>query len=78
MKSQPVHLYAGKGDRGIYSEEASGYREDGLSLLRGPGQYEFAVAYQEDSGVESQMAIASVRIDTSMAGGHPLIPDHCM
>lgn len=78
MKSQPVHLYVGKGDRGIYSEEAPGYRQDSISLVRGAGQYEFAVAYQDVSGAESQLAIASVRIETGRAGGHPLIPDHFM
>lgn len=78
MRPQPVHVYAGKGDRGIYSEEASGYREDNLSLVRSPGQYELAVAYQDDSGAESQMAITSIRIDTGRPGGHPLIPDHFM
>jgi hypothetical protein len=78
LKSQPVHLYVGKGDRGIYSEELPGYRESSISLLRGPGQYELAVAYQFDSGAESQMAVASVRIDPGRRGGHPRIPDHYM
>jgi hypothetical protein len=76
MTSQPVHLYVGKGDRGIYTEEAPGYRGDGISLVRSAGRYELAVAYQDDSGAESQLAIASVRIESGRAGGHPLIPDH--
>lgn len=76
MKSQPVHLYVGKGDRGIYSEEAPGYLRESISALRSPGQYEFAVAYQDSSGVESRLAITSLRIETGRAGGHPLIPDH--
>jgi hypothetical protein len=76
MTSRPVHLYVGKGDRGIYSEETSGYHQASISLVRSAGQYELAVAYQDVSGAESQLAIASVRIETGRAGGHPLIPDH--
>jgi hypothetical protein len=76
--SKPVHLYVGKeGDRGIYSEELVGYRGGGLSALLSGGQYELAVAFQEDSGVESQLAVASVRVETGIAGG-PLVPDHFM
>jgi len=78
LRSQPVHLYVGKGDRGIYSEELAGYREGDISLLRSPGQYELAVAYQLDSGVESQLAVASVRIDSGRSGGRLRIPDHYM
>lgn len=78
LKSQPVHLYVGKGDRGIYSEELSGYRGSSISLLRSPGHYELAAAYQLDSGVESQLAVASVRIDPGRSGGHPRIPSHYM
>lgn len=78
VKSEAVHLYVGKGDHGIYSEEAPGYRRESISALRSPGQYQFAVAYQDVSGAESQLAIASVRIETGRAGGHPLIPDHFM
>jgi hypothetical protein len=78
MTSRPVHLYVGKGDRGIYSEETSGYHQASISLVRSAGQYELAAAYQDVSGAESRLAIASVRIETGRAGGHPLIPDHFM
>lgn len=78
-KPKPVHLYVGKGeDRGIYSEEVPGYPGGGISSLVSAGQYDVAVAYQEDSGAESRMAVASVRIDTGRAGGRPLVPDHFM
>lgn len=76
LKSQPVHLYVGKGDRGIYSEEMPGYRGGYISWLPSPGQYEVAVAYENTTGQESQMGITSVRIETRRTGGHPLIPDH--
>ena len=76
LKSQPVHLYVGKTDRGIYSEELAGYRGGHISLLFSPGQYEVAVAYQNVTGQESRMATTSFRINTRRAGGHPLVPDH--
>ncbi len=76
---KPVHLYVGKGgERGIYSEGVVGYRGDGISARISAGQYELAVAYQDDSGAESQLAVASVRIATGRAGGRPLVPDHFM
>jgi hypothetical protein len=79
VKTKPVHLYVGKGgDRGIYSEEVFGYRGDGISARISAGQYEFAVAYQDDSGAESQVAIATVNISTGRAGGQPLVADHFM
>lgn len=45
-----------------------GYRAEGISALLSGGQYELAVAFQEDSGVESQMAVTSVSIELGIAG----------